>query len=316
MHAPDGVHASQEGPDEFCDRRLLARIHKYTLDRLRREIEPVAAQDLMRFLLRWQHLTPDTRLQGKGGLREAIRQLAGFEAPASSWERDLLPARVAEYHPSWLDELSLAGEVTWARLSPKPPSAKEREGKRSSASPSRVMPITIAPRVVFPTLLAAVRGEHGSVPVPRDRAPDAATEATSNEPTTGAGRQILELLGERGALFFDEIVSDTRRLASDVESGLRDLVARGLVYADGFEGLRYLAGNRSRRRRHGGGQYGTGGTFVGVGPAGRWATGRRAAAGRRLLRGDDRAAGRDLIGTLRRRFPRPHGAGILHAALA
>ena len=277
VHAPDGVHASAEGPDEFCDRRLLARIHKYTLDRLRQEIEPVAARDLMRFLLRWQHLTPDTRLQGKGGLREAIRQLAGFEAPAASWERDLLPARVAEYHPSWLDELSLAGEVTWARLSPKPPSAKEREGKRSSATPSRVMPITIAPRIVFPALLAAVRGEHGSVPVPRDRGPRTATgdgpEPTSNEPTTGASRQILELLRERGALFFDELVSDTRRLASDVESGLRDLVARGLVYADGFEGLRHLAGNRARsRRRRRGGQYGAGGAFIGVGPAGRWAT--------------------------------------------
>jgi ATP-dependent Lhr-like helicase len=272
VHAP-GSGKSTSGPDEFCDRRLLARIHKYTLDRLRREIEPVAAQDLMRFLLRWQHLTPETRLQGKAGLREAIRQLAGFEAPAASWERDLLPARVVEYHPSWLDELSLAGEVTWARLTPKAPSAKEREGKVSAASPSRVMPVTIAPRVAFPTLLAAVRGEHGSRPVPRDRSPKPEQEATSNEPATGSARQILELLRERGALFFDEIVGDTRRLASDVESGLRDLVARGLVYADGFEGLRHLAGNRAKvRRRRRGGTYGSGGVFQGSGPSGRWAT--------------------------------------------
>ena len=273
VHAPQGEHAEPEGPEEFCDRRLLARIHKYTLDRLRREIEPVSAQDFMRFLLRWQHLTPDTRLQGKGGLREAILQLAGFEAPAASWERDLLPARVVEYHPSCLDELCLAGEVTWARLTPKPPSAKEREGKASVASTSRVMPITIAPRAAFPVLLAAVRGEHGSSYTPHVRAPESDDEPTNNEPTTGSSRQILELLRERGALFFDEIVGDTRRLASDVEGGLRDLVARGLVYADGFEGLRHLAGGRARsRRRRRSGSYAAGGTFVGVGPAGRWAT--------------------------------------------
>ena len=247
------------GPSEFCDRRLLARIHRYTLDRLRREIDPVGAQDYMRFLLNWQHLTPGTRLRGKQGLREAIRLLQGFEAPAMSWERDLLPARVEQYDPAWLDDLCLGGEVTWARLSARSP----RAGKPSAgtATPSRVMPVTIAPRNAMPTLLAAVRG-----------VPDADTDAVGpRDPTGGAGREILALLRDRGALFFDEIVDQTHRLASDVERGLRDLVARGLAHADGFEGLRQLAGRRSRRRRRRRSAYGPGGLFTGTGPAGRWA---------------------------------------------
>ena len=97
--------------DEFCDRRLLARVHRYTLDRLRREIDPVSQQDYMRFLLRWQHLAPDSKLQGKQGVRQAIARLAGFEAAAGSWESELLAARVSDYRPSWLDELCLQGEI-------------------------------------------------------------------------------------------------------------------------------------------------------------------------------------------------------------
>ena len=103
--------------DEFCDRRLLARIHRYTIDRLRREIEPVSAQDLMRFLFERHHLTPRDRLGGRGALRVAIGMLQGFEAAAAAWERDLLLSRVAGYRAEWLDELCYAGEVTWARLS-------------------------------------------------------------------------------------------------------------------------------------------------------------------------------------------------------
>jgi ATP-dependent Lhr-like helicase len=105
--------------EEWCDRRLLARIHRYTLDRLRSEIEPVSAQDLMRFLLRWQHLAPGTHLEGKRGLLEAVAQLQGFDIPAVAWERHVLPARVAAYKGAWLDELCMAGDVAWARLSPK-----------------------------------------------------------------------------------------------------------------------------------------------------------------------------------------------------
>jgi ATP-dependent helicase Lhr and Lhr-like helicase len=237
--------------DEYCDRRLLARIHRYTLDRLRREIDPVSMQDFMRFLLGWQHLTPDTKLAGKQGVRQAVARLEGFEAPAGSWERDLLASRVSEYRASWLDELCLAGEVAWARLTPRKASAG------GSPSASRSTPVAVCLRPDLPVLLAAVRGG----------------ESSPGGPKAGAAAEVLELLRSRGALFFDEIVNGTRRLRSDVERGLRELVAWGLVTADGFQGLRQLSGKaaHSGRRRSRESSYSMGGFFTGTGPAGRWA---------------------------------------------
>jgi ATP-dependent Lhr-like helicase len=236
--------------DEFCDRRLLARIHRYTLDRLRREIDPVSAQDYMRFLLRWQHLTPDAKLAGKTGVRQAIARLEGYEAASSAWERELLAARISDYRSSWLDELCLGGEVVWARLTP-------RKSANGGATPTRSTPITLALRRDFETLLSAVRGG----------------EAGPAGPKTGAAAEILDLLRHRGALFFDEIVNGTRRLRSDVERGLRELVAWGLVTADGFQGLRQLLGrapHQGRPRTGGGSSYTASGFFAGGGPAGRW----------------------------------------------
>jgi ATP-dependent helicase Lhr and Lhr-like helicase len=237
--------------DEFCDRRLLARIHRYTLDSLRREVDPVSPQDFMRFLLRWHHLTPDTRLEGKMGVRQAILRLQGFEAAAVGWERELLSARIRDYRIAWLDELCLAGEVVWARLTPRKVSATSK-----GPAPSRVTPVTVALRPDFPVLLAGVRAGNG----------------IASPPTTGAAGEVFELLEGRGALFFDEIVNRTRRLKSDVERGLRELVAWGLVTADGFQGLRQLAGGigQSRRPRMRAALYGPGGVFTGPGPAGRW----------------------------------------------
>src|SRR5947209_7387750 len=121
--------------EEFCDRRLLARIHRYTLDRLRQEIEPVTSQDLMRFLLRWQHVAPGTQLEGKRGLLEAVTQLQGFDIPAVAWERHILPARVASYRGSWLDELCMSGDVAWGRLATRKGSDKGRSATTSSANP-------------------------------------------------------------------------------------------------------------------------------------------------------------------------------------
>jgi len=243
--SPEGVE------DEYCDRRLLARIHRYTLDRLRKEIDPVSQQDFMRFLLRWQHLAPDTKLSGKQGVRQAIARLEGFEAPAGAWERELLAARVSDYRSSWLDELCLAGEVAWARLTPR------KAGLAATASASRATPVSLTLRSDLPGLLTAVRG---ATPDP-------------GGPKTGAAAEILDLLKARGALFFDEIVNGTRRLKSDVERGLRELVAWGLVSADGFQGLRQLSGKaaHSGRRRSKESPYTAGGFFAGSGPAGRWA---------------------------------------------
>jgi ATP-dependent Lhr-like helicase len=241
--------------EEVCDRRLLARIHRYTLDRLRRAIEPVSAQDFMRFLLRWHHLTPDTALDGPAGLRAAVGLLQGFEAASGTWESELLPARLADYRAAWLDQLSLSGEVAWARLTPRR-STSNGNGEMSHVGgvATRATPVTLALRADLPVLLAAVRNN--------GLAPD-------DTPELGAAGEILALLEGRGALFFDEIVAATRRLPTDVEDGLRRLIGAGAVTSDGFEGLRAVArgGLSSRRRRPR--RAGANG-FATLGPPGRW----------------------------------------------
>ena len=133
------------GIEEWCDRRLLSRIHRYTLDRLRREIDPVTAQDYMRFLARWQHAGTGRALAGRAGLRAVIERLQGFEAPAAEWEQVILPARVEDYDPRWLDELCLSGEVTWARLTPRRANA---DGATSVAT--RATPVALTLRADLP----------------------------------------------------------------------------------------------------------------------------------------------------------------------
>jgi ATP-dependent Lhr-like helicase len=215
--------------EEWCDRRLLARIHRYTLDRLRQEIEPVSAQDFLRFLLRWQHIAPGTQLEGKRGLLEAVAQLQGFEAPASAWERHLLPSRVRDYRSTWLDELCLSGDVAWARLSVRK-SNGNGSGPATAAAASSTTLISLARRADLPWLMAGIR--NGDAPVAPER---------------GAGQEILALLQSQGALFCDDIVAGVRRLPTDVERGLWELVAAGLVTADGFQALRSLM---AAARRH------------------------------------------------------------------
>lgn len=243
--------------DEFCDRRLLARIHRYTLDTLRREIDPVSKQDYMRFLVRWQGLHIDHRGQGRGGLRQVIRRLRGFEAPAGVWESELLSARLVDYQPSWLDELCLAGEVAWARLTPRRVGTGGAPA-RPTAGATRATPVTLTDRIGLGVQLAATRWYPGG--------------ATA-EPSTGAAAEILQLLGDRGALFFDEVVTGTGRIMTDVEQGFRELIAAGMVTSDGFQGLRELAGrrrNRQRGRSRHSSNYLRGGLFAGGGPPGRW----------------------------------------------
>jgi ATP-dependent Lhr-like helicase len=236
--------------EEFCDRRLLARIHRYTLDRLRAEIEPVSAQDYLRFLLRWQHVAPGTQAEGKRGLLEVIEQLQGFEAPAVAWERHLLPARVNGYRPSWLDELCLSGDVAWGRLS-----LRKANGNGVAAATSSATPITLARRGDLPWLMAGARGAE---------APQA--------PERGAAHEVLSLLRAQGALFYDDIAGALRTLPSHIERALWELVAHGLVTADGFQPLRSLMTARrrsaprngvTRRRRIGAWSAGM--------PGGRWA---------------------------------------------
>jgi ATP-dependent Lhr-like helicase len=221
-----GRFRAGSGDDEFCDRRLLARIHRYTLDRLRQEIEPVTAQDYLRFLLRLQHVSPGTQLEGKRGLLEAIAQLQGYEAPAAAWERHILPSRVAGYRSFWLDELCLSGDVTWGRLSVRKPS--QTNGTPGSATSTTL--IAIARRGDLSWLMAGIR--NGETP---------------DVPERGAAAEVLALLQARGALFYDDVAAELRRLPTDVERGLWDLVARGLVTADGFQALRTLMAPPRRR---------------------------------------------------------------------
>jgi ATP-dependent Lhr-like helicase len=225
------------GAVEFCERRLLARIHRYTTERLRREIEPVTAQDFVRFLLRWQHVAPGTQMEGRRGLLAVVEQLQGFEIAAGSWEEAVLPARVAGYRPEWLDDLCLSGEIVWGRLSPRAADLAGADGERSGedapgrggAVPSRATPVSFVLRDNLPWLLRAARA--AAAPAP---------------PGEGAARDVLEALRARGALFYADLVAATGRLRVEVEEGLWDLVSRGLVTADGFGSVRALLTARER----------------------------------------------------------------------
>jgi ATP-dependent helicase Lhr and Lhr-like helicase len=208
-----GRFSSEPGEDtEWCERRVLARINRRMLEGLRREIEPVSAADLLRFLLGWQGVRPGARLHGQPGLARVIAQLQGFEAAAGAWEREILPARLVGYDPAWLDALCLSGDVAWGRLAARP----------AGGVPSRAAPIALVRRADLPWLLAP-EGEAG--------------EATALSPQA---RDVLAFLGRSGASFLDEIVAGSRRLRAEVEDGLGELVSAGRVTGDGFSGLRAL----------------------------------------------------------------------------
>src|SRR5450432_3134337 len=213
--------------EQFCDRRLLARIHRYTMDRLRAEIEPVSAQDFLRYLFERHHLAPRTRAGGRAGLRDAIAMLQGFEVAAAAWEKDVLAPRVAGYRGEWLDELCLGGEVAWGRLSPR----RSAVTSPAMGSTSRATPITIAARRDLGWLLAAVR-----------------TGGAAEAPASEAAVATYEALRRRGALFPDDLAVAAGLTPAGLADALWDLVGRGLVAGDGFQPLRdLLAGGRSAR---------------------------------------------------------------------
>jgi len=221
-----GRFTDPAGPEEFCARRLLTRIHAYTRERKRREIEPVTPQDFMRFLLRWQHVTEGTRREGSPGLLSVVEQLQGFELAAGAWEESVLAARVTGYQREWLDGLCLSGEVSWGRLSLRHDDAEDVPRGRG-LSPSRATPITLAVREDLPWLLRAARGDR--VPVP---------------PGPGQARDVLSVLAERGALFPADLAALAGRTPGAVTEALWEGVARGLVTADGFRAVRSLLAGR------------------------------------------------------------------------
>ncbi|HTT51078.1 MAG TPA: DEAD/DEAH box helicase [Streptosporangiaceae bacterium] len=253
-----GRFTSPPGAEEFCARRLLARIHAYTRQRRRAEIEPVTARDFIRFLLRWQHVTPGTRREGRLGVLAVIEQLQGFELAAGAWENAVLAARVDGYRREWLDELCLSGQVAWGRLSVRD-GQPDTVPRRSGLTPSRVTPITLTIRDDLPWLLRAARGDQ-----------------TPAEPGAGRTRDVLDALGERGALFRPDLAAVTGRLPSEVEEALWDGVARGLVTADGFRAVRSLLrrGGRTAIQPRRGLRQGIGAARRGsadrAGSAGRW----------------------------------------------
>ncbi len=249
--------AGEPGADEeWCERHLLARIHRYTLRRLRREIEPVAARDFMRFLFDWQHLGRDSRMSGPDALAAVLAQLEGYEAPAAAWEAELLPSRLTDYSMSWLDDLCTAGRTIWTRL--RPP-AGAGDGTASAAGTSlKAAPLLLLPRrnlAGWVRLAPAVDPQQGDV--------------------SARGRRVLAFLADHGASFFDELADGTHLLRTELEDALGELVSQGRVHCDSFAGVRSLlvpASRRSlptaRRRR--------GMPISGIQDAGRWALVKRA----------------------------------------
>jgi ATP-dependent Lhr-like helicase len=216
------------GTEEWCNRRVLARIHRLTLGVLRREIEPVSTAEYVRFLYRWQHVTPASRLHGIDGTLQIIKQLEGYEIPAAAWEASILPARVARYKREYLDQLCYSGEVMWGRLSPHPALTQEEDAERKR----RIRPTKLAPISLFK------REDSEALIVTRD--------GEQNAALSHAAREVLEEIGRRGAPFFADIVRGTKRLPAEVEEALWQLVAAGLVTADGFDALRSLIDSKRR----------------------------------------------------------------------
>jgi ATP-dependent Lhr-like helicase len=238
--------------DEWCERRLLARIHRYTVNRLRAEIEPVAARDFVRFLIEWQRVAPAARMQGPDAVAAVLGQLEGCELPAGAWETEILPARITEYEPAWLDEHCLAGRFVWTRLA-----ARAADPERGAA-PVRATPIALITR----RNLKVWSGF---------------TTALHSHQLTASARAIADCLASEGASFFDDLVDSARLLPTQVEAGLAELVALGLVNSDSFGGLRALLVPADRRKSAGGTPRRRRLAVFGMADAGRWSLVRRPA---------------------------------------
>jgi ATP-dependent Lhr-like helicase len=284
-HEPGELRSAvltQADETEWCERRLLARIHRLTVGTLRKQIEPVTAAQFMRWLMRWQHVAPGTQVNGERGTLEVLQQLQGFEIPANAWERQVLARRIADYDPKWLDQLCLTGAVGWGRLSPHPATldyprdAKANgDSSESVAAPRqrRVIPTSVAPITFF------VR-EDADWMIPRE---NPHVSQNRRDPSTSSGQAmghpgdssegrglshsaqlVLDFLRQRGASFFADIVRGSGKLKAEIETALWELVAAGLVTADGFDNLRSLidpkrragqGSGRSTRPRHSSGRW-------------------------------------------------------------
>ena len=225
---------------EWCERRLLARIHRYTLEKLRRAIKPISSSDYIRFLLRWHGLTGGARKEGAEALNGALDQLDGFSCPAIAWESDILPSRIKDYDHNWLDTCCLSGKTTWGRY-------LRVQNNRAGNTPIRTTPITLVNRATF--VAWPFRPPESCDPV-----------------LTPSAQRVFECLEAGGALFYHDVIARSKMLKSEVESAIAELVAAGLLTCDSFAGLRALLipekfKVRSRRNR---------GPVFGMEQAGRW----------------------------------------------
>ncbi len=219
---------------EWCERRLLARIHRLTINRLRAEIQPVSIQDYLRFLLEWQHVAHEHRVQGPEGLTAVIEQLEAFEAPVAAWEPDLFLARMAEYEPEWLDRAGFSGRMGWGRLTP-PNNQRARP-----FTPLRTSPVAFFQRENLSDWLQL-------------------SPSTPLAELSAETQNLLELLQNGGALFFADLVRNSQLFPSHVEQSLIELIGLGLVTSDSFDGVRALLvpsdqrptfGRNEGKRRH------------------------------------------------------------------
>jgi ATP-dependent Lhr-like helicase len=220
--ASTDTRAADACEPEWCERRLLARINRYTLRTLRAQVEPLAGADLMRFLLEWQGVTREPRGEGPQSLAAVLEQLEGFEVPAVAWERDVLPARLQHYDPSWLDTLCLSGRVLWARLDPP---------RGTVAGPVRSTPISLLSRAHAPMWRGLSQRQREVLSL------------------SSSAQAIAQFLATHGASFFDELMRGAGLLQAQAESALGELVAAGMVSADSFGGLRALLLPLEAKRR-------------------------------------------------------------------
>ena len=224
-----GSFRSGVDEEEFCDRRILARIHRSTIESLRSHVEPVSPAAFIRFLMDWQHVAPQARLHGEGGLLSVVEMLQGFEVAAGVMEEEILGPRVAEYGGAVLDNLCLSGEVVWGRFSARSAAANGLASYGNRAAFSKFTPVSLALRESLDWLLPA--------------------DEVVAEGATGAAREAVEFLANRGASFLSEIAASTKRLPSDVEEALWALAASGVATADGMEAIRQRLRGTKRPRR-------------------------------------------------------------------
>jgi ATP-dependent helicase Lhr and Lhr-like helicase len=273
--AMQGRFSPDATQDEWVERRLLARIHRYTVKRLRAEIEPVQARDFLRFLTEWQRVLADARMHGPDAVAAVVSQLEGYEAPAGAWETEILPARIAGYEPEWLDEHCLAGRFAWRRL------AARSADRERGAAPVRATPVVLLPR-------RTARIWSGFAVTP------------GTEQLTSSAQAVAAAISAHGASFFDDLVESTALLPSQVEDALAELVALGLVNSDSFGGLRALLLPADRRRPTSGPRRRRTALF-GMADAGRWTLTTRAAP-RDSARETDGETIEHVVHTLLRRW--------------